>query len=262
MPGSYLSVNYPLRPAKGVERRMFAEALRRLTPFGPLDGYRYVGFGSPFFADFTLLHRSLGFRSMVNIESVERDAPRFRFNRPFSCVRLEFGNSTDVLDRIGGWRRKTVLWLDYEKRLGPTPMEDARIFATNAPSGSVVLITVNAEPLEGKDSAETDSIRLSEASRLTGVSVEALAVRPEELGGSGTARFFRSLLDARIRETLNARNSGLAPNDPTRYQYPSALLLHLRRWSNHVVVGRDHHPSERRTSLSQVPPDPWFIGVR
>jgi hypothetical protein len=219
MPGSYLSVPYPIRPAKGVERRMFAEAVRRLAQFGPLDGYRYIGFGSPFFADFTLFHRSLGIKRMVNIEVREKDAARFRFNRPFSCVKLVFGDSTTILDRVGGWSRRTVLWLDYDGRMDTSVLEDVRVVATNASSGSVFLITVNAQPVTGKDPADTDSKRLEEASRLAAVPVASLSVRPEDLGGTGTATYFRSLIQDRLQLTLNSRNSGLSKDDPKRIEY-------------------------------------------
>ena len=55
MPKSYESVNYVLRPAKNIERKMFCEAFRRLAEFGRVDSYRYVGFGSTFFSDFSLV---------------------------------------------------------------------------------------------------------------------------------------------------------------------------------------------------------------
>lgn len=216
MPGSYLTINYSLRPAKGVERRMLAEAFRRLEAIAPVNSYRYVGFGSPFFEDFRLFHRILGMHRMVNIEEASGDAGRFRFNRPFGCVRLEFGHSTDVLDRIRGWSRRTILWLDYEGRLDSTVLEDLRIFATNARSCSVFVVTVNAQPLEGRNNEETDSKRLDEAGRLVGRAPQALGIGGQTLGGSGTAKFFRKLMIARLEETLNARNSGLALDDPRR----------------------------------------------
>jgi hypothetical protein len=153
---------------------------------------------------------------MVNIEEVSGDAGRFRFNRPFGCVRLEFGHSTDVLDRVRGWATRTILWLDYEKRLTSTVLEDLRIFATNARSGSVFIVTVNAQPLEGRNTEETDSKRLDEAGRLTGRTPQTLGIGAQSLGGSGTARFFRELMLARLDETLNSRNSGLAPDHPKR----------------------------------------------
>jgi len=39
---SYRDINYALRPAKAVERKMLCEAFRRLYPFGNIDAYRYV----------------------------------------------------------------------------------------------------------------------------------------------------------------------------------------------------------------------------
>ena len=49
MPGSFTKVNYALRPAKSIERKMMAEAVRRLSPVIATEDYAYVGFGSPFF---------------------------------------------------------------------------------------------------------------------------------------------------------------------------------------------------------------------
>jgi hypothetical protein len=237
MPGSYLSVNYQLRPAKGVERRMFAETLRRLTPFANLESYRYVGFGSPFFADFSLFHRALGIATMINIEVEESDRPRFRFNRPFGCVQLRFGRSTAVLDRLRGWRTPTILWLDYDGRLDRGSLEDVRIFFTNAGSGSVILVTVNAEPLRGKDERETDANRLAEAAKLEGRAVPALSIRPEDLGGSGTARYFRKHIDSRIQQTLNARNSGLDETDPSRMEYRQLFYFEYADSTRMLSVG-------------------------
>ena len=68
MAGSYRMVNYALRPAKAIERQMMGEALRRLHPFQRVEAYRYVGFGSIYFSDFQLVHRTLGLNSMISIE--------------------------------------------------------------------------------------------------------------------------------------------------------------------------------------------------
>lgn len=65
MPGSYRIINYPLRPAKAIERRMLCAAFERLHPFQRIERYRYVGFGSIYFSDFQLLHRQLGITDML-----------------------------------------------------------------------------------------------------------------------------------------------------------------------------------------------------
>ena len=66
MAASYRKIDYRVRPAKAVERKMFVEILRKLSEFGRLEGYRYVGLGSLYFSDFKLFHRVLGFDSMIS----------------------------------------------------------------------------------------------------------------------------------------------------------------------------------------------------
>ena len=46
MARSYQKVNYALRPAKNIERKMICEALRQLSGFCLVETYRYIGFGS------------------------------------------------------------------------------------------------------------------------------------------------------------------------------------------------------------------------
>ena len=57
---SYEQINYSLRPAKQIERKMLIEAFRNLTEFGDIGSYRYIGFGSIYFSDFNQVHKSLG----------------------------------------------------------------------------------------------------------------------------------------------------------------------------------------------------------
>lgn len=48
---SYREVNYSVRPAKSVERKMMIEAFRRLHLAWGIGCYRYVGMGSIYFSD-------------------------------------------------------------------------------------------------------------------------------------------------------------------------------------------------------------------
>ena len=137
---SYERINYSLRPAKTIERKMIVEACSRLRSFYSLQGYRYVGFGSPYFQDFSLLHRSLGITDMVCIEQETDDAPRFEFNRPFSCISLKFGISTDVLPELDWKDRPTILWLDYDGTLDEDVLSDIALVATNLASRSFLVV--------------------------------------------------------------------------------------------------------------------------
>ncbi len=66
---SYRKINYRVRPAKSIQRKMLCDALLRLSFFEPVENYRYVGFGSTTFTDFILFHKILGIKDMISIET-------------------------------------------------------------------------------------------------------------------------------------------------------------------------------------------------
>src|SRR5437879_5407175 len=108
MPPSYEKINYGLRPAKSVERKMLRDAFKKLSEFGTLESYRYVGFGSTYFSDFFLFHKSLGITNMTSIEKDVANRDRFLFNIPYNCIGIEFGESGNVLPSLP-WNTRTIL---------------------------------------------------------------------------------------------------------------------------------------------------------
>jgi hypothetical protein len=86
-------MNYLFRPAKNIERKMLCEALSRLSVIADVKHYQYVGFGSVYFADFTLFHKQLGIQKLISIESEEEMETRVRFNQPYSCIEVMVGFS-------------------------------------------------------------------------------------------------------------------------------------------------------------------------
>lgn len=210
---SWRKVNYNLRPAKNIERKMLSEAFRCLTSFGRLNSYRYVGFGSVFFSDFKILHRSLGITPMISIEDTKkRNEHRFDFNRPYSCVKMEFGNSKDVLPKLS-WDQRTILWLDYDKTSGldQDDLTDVSFFCATAVPGSVLVVTVDAR--EG-DPPEKRLDSLLE--RLSGKVPPD--VKNKDLAGWGTARVYREIIDNEIRKTLYERNAALVREQQVQYK--------------------------------------------
>jgi len=145
MPSSYELVNYSLRPAKAAERKMLCEIIRRLEPFNRVETYRYVGFGSIYFADFHLFHQNLGISDMVSIEKDEVNKPRFEFNKPFRCVELRLGHSNSVLPQLN-WDKRCVFWLDYDGKLDKSVLADLATVCSGAVSGSLLVVSVNVEP--------------------------------------------------------------------------------------------------------------------
>lgn len=146
------TVQYDLRPAKQVERRMLVDAFQRLAQAGfPIRDYQYTGFGSIYFVDFILFHKLLGIRNMLSIEHDQALEKRVRFNCPFDCINIVIDSSTAVIPTLSRDRRH-ILWLDYDSPVGGVALDDVYLAATQLPAGSILLITVDVEPpVKGSD---------------------------------------------------------------------------------------------------------------
>ena len=146
MPNSSRQVNWSIRPAKNIERKMIAEACARLRAFNALREYRYVGMGSMFFSDFRLFHRQLGIGEMISIERATDGHERFEFNKPFQCIEMKWGESSNVLASLDWEDTPTIIWMDYTGGLTRSVLEDVACVVSNASAGSVMAFTVNADP--------------------------------------------------------------------------------------------------------------------
>lgn len=215
--GSYEDINYSIRPAKAVERRILSDAFQRLSVFGEVAAYRYVGFGSTYFSDFILFHRSLGIRNMVSIEKDIHNQARFRLNKPFNCIQLEFGHSNEVLPRLR-WDVRTILWLDYDGSLDDSVLADVRHFCASATSGSFLVVTVNAHPptLDNIPDEEKAAKRVE----LLRKAIEILPsdIEARDLRRWGTAKLYRDVIVNKIKEILNARNGSASPGSRLEFQ--------------------------------------------
>jgi Putative O-methyltransferase len=229
MAGSYRKINYSVRPAKAIERKMLCDAFRRLSPFARVATYRYIGFGSIYFTDFHLFHRSLGMDDMLSIEKDADAEECFLFNKPYNCVRLDCRPASAVLPELD-WQTKSIVWLDYDGKLDESVLSDITTVGARSSSGSVLVISVNAnveghpdETVRQEYKAETglgfdlDDYRLREFRNRVGD-----ALPPESLGselrGRGLARISRMLIHNRLQETLSVRNGLLPPEKKILYR--------------------------------------------
>ena len=96
--GSWKKVNYQLRPAKQLERRIMLDTFIAMAQCGfRLRKYKYIGFGSIFFYDFVLFHKLLGIDKMLSIEHDYEAESRVQFNKPFRDVEIKMGRSDEIL---------------------------------------------------------------------------------------------------------------------------------------------------------------------
>ena len=206
---SFREIDYSVRPAKSVERKMMAEAFRRLELGWPLASYRYVGMGSVYFADFQLFHHSLGIQEMVSIEREKQYERRFEFNRPFRCVKIEFGESTDVLNALA-WNQRSIVWLDYDGKLTPSVLSDLQTVVQKAASGSMLVVSINIEadrPPHDLTRAEDQNIwRLKNFESQTGTAFLPAGLAGDELRGKGYGSVCWRVLCSAVSEQLAKRN--------------------------------------------------------
>lgn len=228
MPSSFENVNYGLRPAKNIERKMLCEAFRRLSVFGEVASYRYIGFGSTYFTDFVLLHKALGITNMLSIEREVAKKERFNFNLPYSCIEIEFEESNEVLPSLS-WDVRTIAWLDYDSKIGPSILTDVQYFCGSALPGSVLVITINAHP----DGHDEDRVGLLE--RRVGREKVPIGITHTDLRKWGTADVYQRIIENEIAETLSERNGGLASG--SRMLYKRLFNFHYADGPHMLTVG-------------------------
>lgn len=210
---SYELINYSLRPAKHIERKMMLEVIRTLSVFGSLTAYRYIGFGSIYFSDFYLFHKQLGINEMISVEKEQGDEGRFNFNRPFSCIQIQFGYSTDILPSLS-WDTRTIIWLDYDGTLNKDVIADIRFASSNLAMGSMLIITVNAEP-EKDTNAERGVDLLRDR---VGENNLPVGIENRDLRKWGTAAAYRRIITNQIHEALSDKNGVRRKGNKVLYQ--------------------------------------------
>ncbi len=224
-------INYSLRPAKNIERKMICEALRRLTEFRLVETYRYIGFGAYYFSDFILFHKALNLKSMISIEKDIERKERYIGNRPFNCIEVLFGNSDQILKQKIKWNEPTITWLDYDGDLTPQVLSDIQTVCTSTVSGSILIITVNAHP--GDFSPQEG--RLERLSKKVGEENIPSGTSEKDLAGWGTASVLRKIIQNKILETISRRNGGL--RDGYKLLYNQLFNFHYADDAKMLTVG-------------------------
>ena len=151
-------VNYAIRPNKTVERKLIFETLALLAPAYNFTLYRYIGFGALWFVDFVLAHRYLSITDMISIEKDEYLASRAEFNKPYACVRVELGESDNVLPNLQLEEKQLIAWLDYDTSLDGPVLRDLATLCQRALTGSLLIVTINAHrnSLPNKDANDRE----------------------------------------------------------------------------------------------------------
>lgn len=214
---SYEKINYSLRPAKNIERKMLCEAFKELSYFEKINKYQYIGFGSTYFSDFYLLHRLLGINKLISIEKDIKNKERFEFNKPFSCIEMKFGKSTTVLPKLE-LDTLSIIWVDYDSSLDNSMLDDLNTIVFNIKPGSVFLITVDVKPDYDKDILlqsrpdELKVLRLSELKKRVNQFKIPVDAENKNLDHIENPKIIYQIIDNQIIESLTKRNGGFLKN--------------------------------------------------
>ena len=213
MAPSYRRIDYRLRPAKHVERVMLCEAFHRLR-FHVLEDYQYIGLGSVFFVDFRLVHRHLGISQMVSIEREEAHRDRFEWNKPYAGIDILFGDTERRLSDLD-FARPTIIWLDYDSPLLHSVISDIRTVAREASHGSILAVTVNAQPRQPDDGGSDmlEQIRTELGNDRVPTETDLMSLR-----GWGLSNLYRRVGDNEIRDALSTANAVREVEDRLDYE--------------------------------------------
>jgi len=225
---------YVLRPAKNIERKMFCQTFATLSCIAPLTTYRYIGFGSIEFVDFILFHRQLGIEDMVSIESKKDEAERVKFNIPYSCIKMRWGMSNDILPTLE-WSKKTIIWLDYDMHLNNSILNDIRLVSSCLKSGSVLIITVDVEPEDVAGVQNIQKKRLDDLEKNVGSDKVPVDVRGNDLANWGLSRVCRRIIDNEINLSLMDRNAPIP--ESSQIQYIQLFNIHYADGARMLTVG-------------------------
>ncbi len=208
MAGSFKKIDYRLRPAKAVERRMLAEAFLRLREFGAIESYRYVGMGSVYFSDFSVFFPACGFQSMISIEDCTDPTiqKRFDFNLPYGHIELCFQHSSQAIKDID-WTVRSVIWLDYDGSLDKSVLDDVSFLASKVTPGCLLAVSVNAK-LDDEDQGTAPPLevlvdRLGDKNKIPLSVVSEGRLRPKDV-----LPVYREIIDNEIKSALLDRNAG------------------------------------------------------
>ncbi len=145
MPGSDKYINYQLRPAKSVERKMICNLIKQIQVLGGLVDFRYIGMGAKYFADFMLIHHQFGTTKMISIEAKKELKNRYEFNKPLGFIEMKYGFTTEMLPQIDEWdKQNNLIWLDYDGPFTDDVLDDIETVTRNCIEGDMLIITVNS----------------------------------------------------------------------------------------------------------------------
>lgn len=202
-------INYYIRPAKQVERKLMIEALQCLKKSYDISRYNYVGMGSLYFVDFQMVHKFLGINKMISMEMDEEKIKRYEFNKPYTFIEVIPGLSTQTLPTLN-WNQQMLIWLDYDSKISKSMIEDIQIICQNSRRGNILIVTIDAEPKRFEDEYPKDHQQRM-LSRLDNIKMilhphYPTDIRPSDLSLKKFPSLLHRIVTDTIKDTLGIKH--------------------------------------------------------
>ncbi|WP_114633436.1 O-methyltransferase [Vibrio splendidus] len=234
-------INYGVRPAKNIERKMMRDMFLRLFPFCPLPEYQYVGLGAKYFVDFFLFHKSLHIDKMISIEGDTNNRKRYHFNKPFDCIDIKFGHSNTVLPKIN-LDSKSIIWMDYDSRFNISMLDDLSIVISKLQSGSIFCLSYNSEVYTRDELKDSSGKLAADAYKQKFTEIVGEDNIPQSFDERGWTRqsnfsgFLYNSIIARLNRSLQERNDRLI-NDEEKLHVKQVMYFDYADGSRMETLG-------------------------
>lgn len=228
MPGSDQKINYQVRPAKSIERKMLCDLIREIQLIRSVGEMRYIGLGAKYFTDFLLIHNEFGITDMISIEAEERKKIRYEFNKPLKCIKMRYGTTNEILPQIEGFDEKmNLIWLDFDDSFEDTMLFDVETICRNLNVGSLFFVSCNYTFRGEKQSEKMESFKKSVGDFFD-----------EDIDKSNyTSKkipiVIKKMIDSQINKTIDMRNR----LDQGHIEYLQLLFLTYKDGAPMMTIG-------------------------
>lgn len=228
MPGSDQKINYQVRPAKSIERKMLCDLIREIQLIRADGEMRYIGLGAKYFTDFLLLHNEFGITDMISIEAEKQRSIRYEFNKPLKCIRMWYGTTNEVLPQIDGFDQKmNLVWLDYDNTFEDTMLMDVETICRNINVGSMFFLSCNYSFRGEKPSEKMMSFR-NNVGDFFDENIEKNKYTSKKM-----PHVIKKLIDNQIKKTIDMRNR----LDQSFIEYLQLLFLTYKDGAPMMTIG-------------------------
>ncbi|NBH83732.1 hypothetical protein D7X88_03270 [bacterium C-53] len=228
MPGSDQKINYQVRPAKSIERKMLCDLIREIQLIRVDGEMRYIGLGAKYFTDFLLFHNEFGITDMISIEAEKERQIRYDFNKPLKCIQMWYGTTNEVLPQIDGFNEKmNLIWLDYDDTFEDTMLIDVETICRNLDIGSMFFLSCNYSFRGEKPSEKMVSFKNSVGDYFDE------KIEKNEYKSKNMPFIIKKLIDNQIHKTIKMRNR----IDQSLIEYLQLLFLTYKDGAPMMTIG-------------------------